>query len=402
MPKLTRIRSGKIYYTDFDEIHLDNFWSVSPSSKVGERYSLEERNGFLRLKHATSEFPTRLLFDMPKLEQFVLEIKNEYYPSVEGNEGGLTAFQEVRNKLELLEYFDGAKGVSVNYSHMRLRKVGNTFEGYGTKDGKHWDLIGAKTTNEMEKIGFVLYGLDGVTSEPMDIDYMSVFRDTHLHVQNLEPDTVVEIFDDVGVYVGSSTVKKNEDSVRIDVSHMPMPFKGFLRWNDPTGTFVDDTPMMEIWGGDTFWSGVYLDFYIDDDKLLIEEDFDLGNMKDGVIEVPVEVENPTEEPIREIYLDVLPYYYYSGHKWVNIAQDNFGVPGSYQRTIYIGDIFPGERHFFWLKIRRVPAEQEAQFHPYKFRIMAYNDFKPERRTTAPTLATSFVIGPSTLTTTFTI
>ncbi|MCX7610396.1 MAG: hypothetical protein N2043_02260 [Ignavibacterium sp.] len=372
---LTRIKTGKIYFTHFDETELDTFWDISPKGSVAP-FSLTERRGFLRIKHNETEEPTRILFNIPNID-FVIEIRNEYYPMNEQNIGGLTAFQEIRNKIELLEYFDGSQGQSINYTHMRLKKHGQMYEGYGSKDGGFvWTLIGAKTSKEMEKIGFVLYGEPNENNEPFDIDYLSIYESTDVYVKNLEPNSIVTLLDEFGNVVDKKVCGEKTDYVRLDASKRKIPFNGRIVYVDPTKTKMLETELMEIWGGDVFYNGLCLDFYVKDQKVDIF-DFYLGNMDNGVIELPVEVENPCEEPVRDIYIRVEPYKWYFGHQWVEIAQDDYGVPGDYKKEIYLGHIYPGERHYFWLRIKRHLLEEVPQHHDYKFRIIATNDdYKP--------------------------
>lgn len=349
---------------DSPELNSD-IWQVSPSDH--SRYSLTERAGYLRLKHGDPDL--FILMSSPRFD-FVMEVDTAYVPIRPTDQGGIVAYRDNNTYIEMLEYFDPITGISIAYDRLRMVRRSDLFEGYGSNDdGKTWDLIGTSFMTA-PKIGFVLHGIQEASSDTLDIDQVRLYRDTKIHVGNLNPGQSVKLLNHLNVVVGEAICRPDTDHVKIDCQNINFPFTGKMKVYDGTGFQLDETEQFtDIWGGDVYWYGVKLDFEIDGLLMRQDREYQLGNMENGIIERKGYVINNNDIPIYNVKANVMALSEYYGWEWTDVASDMFGQPGIYGDTIQLGNLHPGERVAIWMKVIRQPAQQIASLHDYKFRVL---------------------------------
>lgn len=365
MSLINRISSGLVFRDSFDSVQLNPVWQASPSDDT--RYSLSEKAGVLRLKHGDPDL--FILMNTPRFD-FVFEMDTEYVPVRASDQGGICAFRDKDTRIELLEYFDPITGSTIAYDRLRLVKRADLIEGYGSNtDGLTWDLIGVAYMS-VPKIGMVLHGINEAQSDTLDISEVRIYRDTTVQIGNLLEGQTVKLVDSRGAIVGSGTCQPDSDYVKVNCTNINFPLTAKVQIYDTTGTLLDETTQFnDIWGGDVFWYGIKLDLEVDGLLMRQDREYQLGNMEAGIIERQMYVVNNNDIPLYSVKASVMALAEYYGWEWTDIAQDVYGEPGTYQDTLDIGTIRPGERIPIWCKITRRPYQQIASLHDYKFRIL---------------------------------
>lgn len=349
----------------FDSTLLNPIWQVSPSDPA--RYSLTERTGVLRLKHGD---PSLFILTNSPTYDFVFELDTDYSPIRASDLGGICIFRDKDSRLELLEYYDPATGMTKTYDSLRVVKQGELYTGYGSNDnGKTWEIIGNDFLSA-PKIGMVLHGIQEGLSDTLDVLEARMYRDTRIHVGNLMEGMVVKLLNSSNAVIVQDTCKANTDYVKLDVSNQRFPLTGKIQITDVHNTLLAETNLHnDIWGGDVFWYGIKLDVEIDGVLLRQDREFHLGYMTSGIIERKIFIVNNNDIPVSNVYVSIGALSGYMGWEWVDVAQDVFGQPGTYEDTLFLGNIQPGQRIPVWMKIVRRPAQQMASLNDYKFRVV---------------------------------
>lgn len=361
---INRISSGFIFQDTFDATLLHERWQVSPSNNA--RYSLTEKPGFLRLKHGDPDL--FILMNAPRTD-FVIEVDTNYDPVELSDKGGIVAFRDNKTAVSMLEYYDDKMGTAYGFNNLRMVRHADLFEGYGSNNnGKTWEFVGASAL-DAPKIGVTLQGIQESGSDTLDISEIRMYRDTSVHVGNLNPGQTVKLVDSANAIVGSATCEPDHDYVKVNVQNIKFPLTAKVQLYDKTNFLLDETALhTDIWGGDVFWYGVTLDFELDGLLLRQDREYQLGNMENGSIERRGAIINNNDIPIHNVRASVAALSEYRGWEWVDIASDVFGLPGVYADSIELGTIHPGESIPIWIKIVRQPNQQIASLHDYKFRI----------------------------------
>lgn len=367
MPLLNRLSTGKILEDNFTSTALNEMWQPSPTDP--SRYSLTEKPGYLRLKHGDS--PIYMLIDLPNRD-FVFEIKNEYNPTKDQDTGGIVVFRDETHSVQLLEYFDSQKGVGMNFTHMRMVRMGSLYSGYGSKDnGATWQLIGTTTSDTVYKIGLILNS-NVAGAVPLDVDYVKIYADKRFLVSNLVPGMRIDLLRPDGTIALTKTCPVGADHLYFDTTNLPAPFVGKLRVWNASGVLKETSEQMSIWGGDLFWYGLLVEIYKDNKILPKDIDTELGPMMSGSIEVRLVIKNPSITPIYGTLVSVKKYHEFHGHEWVQVAQDVGGRAGEFGRTLAIGTLYAGEERTIWLKVSKEFSNDFAMAGDHKFYLEVTN------------------------------
>lgn len=321
-------------------------WQISPSDD--KRFSLTERPGYLRLRHGDPDL--FCLMTSPRFD-FVFEIDTDYDPIRASDTGGIVAYRDKDTRIELLEYYDPQTGTARGYNRLRLVRQSDLFSGYGSDDnGRSWELIGTSYLSA-PKVGIVLHGIQESQSDTLDIDAMRMYRSTSIQVGNLREGIVAKLLTPTGTVVKQATCEKDKDFINLDVSNLNFPYSGKVLITDNTGFVLGETPVLpDIWGGDVYYYGIHLDLEIDGVNMREDREYQLGNMEEGLIEKMAYIVNNHDIPVPAVTASIAAFSAYYGWEWADIAQDLFGTPGTYQDSLFVGTIGPGERVPFWLKI----------------------------------------------------
>ena len=373
MPKLNKVLNGLMFMDDFNSTALKMEYTLSSSDP--ERYSLTERLGYLRLKHGGEPF--LVLLDSPDTD-FVFEISNDYVPKLESDFSGMIAWKSMDDYVELLEWYDTNQDTAITYPYMRLEKVGLSYTGYGSQDGRTWSLIGTIKLPGAGKIGLIINGPQEEDSVPFDVDYIKVFRNKYLQITNLKPGYVVQLFSEESDLLEELVVGDMENGAKLDLTNYICPFNGKVRISNGTGEELLYSDI-KVQQGDVYYYGDVLDVYHVTDSgeelLILTQDVFLGTMSGGNILQRFRVHNNTQNDFHNVMINVLPYDFNFGHQWVTLATEDIETEevGEFNKPLDLGDIPQGESRYFWMKVTRDASHMIASTDPYRFTLLVLND-----------------------------
>jgi hypothetical protein len=197
-----------------------------------------------------------------------------------------------------------------------------------------------------------------------------MYRKTTIQIGNIKEGYTAKLLTTTGTLVQQVMCQKDRDYVDIDATNLTFPYSGKIQITNLTGMVLAETAVMtDLWGGDVFLYGVHLDMEVDGVNLRSDREYQLGNMDEGVIEKIAYVVNNHDIPIPGVTISVSAFSQYYGWEWVDIASNVFGTPGTYQDSIYMNTIHPGDRIPFWIKVSRRPGTGVASLNDYKFILM---------------------------------
>lgn len=245
MSVLTRIESGYLFDSDFSGISTD--WEINDFSRV----SLSDG---LVIGKGTEPFFMFLPL-LTKEKKFVLDVKNEYNPTLPNEMGGIVIYANENNYICLEEYYDAEKGTVMSYPWIRLVRDHNVYSGYWSNDGLNWNLVGINNFGELSsKIGLFLEG----SKFDMKINYVRAFKSPYIDILNPPPGNMQ--------LVGENSVLKSLvtptfiPKVSFPISQYGVPFGGRFRW-ESNGEIVETAFMRDLWGGDVFKFQIAMDLY---------------------------------------------------------------------------------------------------------------------------------------------
>lgn len=354
------VESGKIYEDDFSTPTLDDRWEVLPNDPT--RYEI--RGGSLWLYHGDS--PLYLFFSpLTEINEFVLDVKNNYNPDIEGCYGGIVVFVDNQNYIEIEEYLDTTLTTPTlkTYPWIRLIRHYNTYSAYWSDDGEVWFPIGQASLGGTPKIGLFVRGTPGCS--PMEVEYIRITRGKEVVVDNLVENSVVELLDEFGNVVESKVVRPMQTHVSFNFDNKPYPFKGNFSIQLPDGNKfqVRQGENILIHKGDLFYFEVIPDLYyrewVEDDGggryvdvlLFPNQERFLGYLKSGqsfAQNVYMFARNPfISGSFRNVKIEIT-----DGQEKVQIAPDIDGQPGVFSGSIMAFEIPPGTDYGFWVRMER--------------------------------------------------
>lgn len=389
MAKLQRVISGNVFVDNFDEANLDSRWTVSPS--LDSRYSLTEIPGYLRIKHADS--PTYVLTNIPAMDTLMFDMKNDYKPIISTDIGGIVVFKTLVDRVELVEYYDPILDVSRNYLYVRMFKSGDIYDGYGSQDGIVWELIGSARVKDATKIGLVLNGDVSPLSKNFDIDYVSMYRDRFLYVENLQENMIVNLFDKNNILKQTYTIPKDESVAIFDMFALPIPFDGYIQTLSPAGIFIEQTQTQLLYPGDEFQYIISMNVkyqrkktvlvddgfgntipkteFVDDVNFILDGLANIGRMDDSTMEGLVTVSNLDAIDISDIEAYIELYTDSYATHTVKLSKDNLGSPSNYQDSISF--TVPSHSDYsFWIKISVSNINTLSKKDVFKYKLCFRN------------------------------
>ena len=389
MAKLQRVISGNVFIDNFDEANLDSRWTISPS--LDSRYSLVERPGYLRMKHAESS--TYILTNIPAMDTIMFDIKNDYKPAVSTDIGGIVVFKTLSDRVELVEYYDPVLDVSRNYLYVRMFKSGDVYDGYGSQDGVVWELIGSVRVEDAAKIGLVLNGEVSPLSENFDIDYVSMYKDRFLYVENLQENMIANLYDKNNVLQQTYTVPTDGSIAKFDMFSLPIPFEGYIQLLSPASIFIEQTESQLLYPGDEFQYMISMTVkfqrkrivLVTDDSgntiptTVLEDDVDfmldglsnIGRMDDSTLEGLITVTNLDNADISNIEAYIELYTdSYASHT-VKLSKDDMGTPLNYQDVVAF-TVSALSSYSFWIRISVNNINSLSKKDMFKYKLCFRN------------------------------
>lgn len=242
---LTKIDSGYLFDSDFSSISTE--WEISDISR------LSISDGLVIAKGGEPFF--MFLSLLTKEKRFVLDVKNDYNPTMINEMGGIVIYQDMDNYICLEEYYDVIKGTTMSYPWLRLVRDYNIYTGYWSNDGLNWYIVGTQDFGEQSpKIGIFLEGIQF----DMKVEYVRAFKSPYIDVLNPPPGRMQLV--QGGSVLDSLTTPTFIPKVSFPVSSYGVPFEGRFRWENGTD-FLETEFLRDLWGGDVFKFQVSMDLY---------------------------------------------------------------------------------------------------------------------------------------------
>lgn len=335
--------SGLLFDDKFDGAGIDSRYGLSPSGAV----TLDSALSQVVMPHTDIE--TMVIFDTPDNEPTLMfEVTANYIPTELGDEGGIIIWQDGYHRLEFLESRDTT---TQEYSRWRAQKKGNTWTFYANR-GFGWELF--DTANLVaQKIGVVLKNPDRTGYVTLNLDRLVLCRSSKITVGNLPEGYSVHLCDSAGFSVASSTVLPLWTGVELELPSLP--FTGILRVYDENGVLLSSLGPFDIYGGDTYLYGTDLRVLWKGTELNLTGETSLGTMYDNLIQVQMELLNPsTNKTADSISMGILKYRDEFGYEWADICHDDGtdNPDGNYSKRLDMGSLDPLATKKFWMKVER--------------------------------------------------
>lgn len=345
MISVKRVESGKIVYEDFrNSVDLvADGWQLHPSTN---RFFMDLTDGSLNILHGN--VPAYLFREIP--ETAVMEMRNTYNPTEVYDYGGFVAYITDESKLELYEYYNEILGTTLSFPVVRMVKRGNEYEGYGSQDGRNWDVRGSILYPDATKWGLALEGDFG---ETLKVHTLAVYKDTVVKFRALPLGSRVEIWNtDATSPELVGTIDNSGYEGEISVFNLPMPLKVNIKVYEADGTLMADDNYDDVFGGDVFHCGNFLEVYYNDEPLDVFQN-DFGYLKNFTNDYKLEIRNMIDVPHTNVNVEIKKYLDEFGWEWVEICKDVNGMPdGVFKKILTFDEVSASGSVFFWVRITR--------------------------------------------------
>lgn len=358
MGVITRLESGFLFSDNFTDTGLSNEWDLFPYDLT----RVEKKTDSVVLKHGTE--PLHMILTMLTNEdECVLDVKNSYIPTVEGDVGGIVVIGATDERVCLEEYFDTSSNQAYSYPWVRLVKSFNNYSAYWSEDGSGWNLIGSSYLGSLSpKIGIFIGGENGSDYEVQEV---FAYKSSRIRVSNLSPGMEVNIHDEQGALVRSVKCLQFRDFVDINVSDLSMPFNGTFSFNMPDGTSFEDDTLYSICGGDKFTFNITPVLYYEHTDVLtgvksfkqllpnIEEFMGYFGANHGITaRVRMKMVNPYAGTFKDTTLKVVQYLTNYHEHNVYLGEDVNGSMGNPTKALIVQSLGIGEEYDFWVQMER--------------------------------------------------
>ena len=363
MIHVKRVESGKILHEDFsEEVDLvADGWQLHPSVN---RFHIDRTEGSLVISHG--EQTAFLLREMP--ENIVMEMTNTYNPIDIYDFGGFVAYVTEQHRLELLEYYNEDIGTTVSFPWVRMVKKDKEYEGYGSEDGRNWDIRGSIEFPEATLWGVELEGLAG---QELRIHTLTLYKNTELlfralplggriEVYNLEDEDNPELIEE----------RSNTDyEERVSVFEFPMPMKKIgVKVYDEEDELVADDEHENVYGGDVYHCGNFLEVYYAGRPLDTYQN-NFGYINSFYKDFQLELRNMIGVPHLNVNLEIKRYLEEFGWEWVEVCHDDNGAPsGIFGKTLLFDEVPASGSIPFWVRITRSSVPVDVDDYVFDFAI----------------------------------
>ncbi|AHC19027.2 cell adhesion protein [Paenibacillus polymyxa CR1] len=335
--------SGLIFDDAFNLGEIHSRFQLSPAKSCILDTNLHQ----LIMCH--TELETMLLVDIPDEEPaLMLEVTADYVPKVLGDEGGIVIWQDGYHRLEFLESKDTT---TREYSRWRAEKKGNRWTFYADR-GLGWELFDSDDL-VAGKIGVLLKNQYRDEYENLGLDRIVLCKSNKITMGNLPEGYSVFLCDSDGYTIASSKVQPMWTGVEFELP--TMPYSGMLRVYDENGILLSSLGATDMYGGDVYLYGTDLRVLWKDKELSLTGETYLGTMYDGVIQVQMELYNPSKNKKAEnISMGILKHLKEFGYEWADLCHDD-GLDhpqGDYMQRLDMDSLLPDGKVKFWMKVER--------------------------------------------------
>lgn len=333
---LYKIESGLLFTDDFNSLHPR--WVMSATDK----YSLSDRPSYLRLKN-DDRLDTFILSEIPT-ELFAIEVMTDYNPTEVGQQGGILVWKDNANKMEFLESYDSTQPVQQNNWMAVKEGINWTFL---SDEGQGYNFVDTALI-DANRFGIILKKQSGANLADLDIDKVIATRGNKMAVLNVKIGQIIQLTDTLGNVIVEHVLIEGSSMM---FSLPRLEIEGILNILEADRT-LSNSISATFHGGDVYSIGTVMEVRIADAELSRISLTDLGAMNGGVLEVQMNVFNPTGDTVSDIELSISEYIDKFGWQWADVALDVSGVPGSYSDTIKIPSVDGGNQVNFWVKVAR--------------------------------------------------
>lgn len=335
--------SGLIFDDGFEGGSINSRYTSSPANAP----ILDTVNQNLVVPHTDPE--TMVMFEVPEHEQSLLfEVTADYVPTEQGDEGGIVVWKDGYHRLEFLESKDST---TMEYSRWRAQKQGNTWTFYANR-GAGWELFDSSNLAAL-KMGVILKNPDTAGFSSLNLDRLVLCRSSKITIGNLPQGYTAYLCDHHGNMVQSATVEPLWTGVELELP--TIPYNGIIRVYDENGILLSSLGAFDIYGGDCYLYGTDLRVLWNGNELSLMNETYLGTMYDNVIEVQMELHNPSNnKAAHNISMGIIKYLKEFGYEWADICHDDGnGNPGrNYTQRLDMGSLAPLSSAKFWVKVER--------------------------------------------------
>ncbi|MWV43088.1 cell adhesion protein [Paenibacillus sp. HJL G12] len=335
--------SGLIFDDGFHSGSLNSRYSLSPEDAP----TLDISQNQLVIPHTDSE--TMVLFSVPENEQtLIFEVTADYIPQEVGDEGGILIWHDGYHRLEFLESKDST---TREYSKWRAQKEGNRWTFYANR-GSGWELFDSANVEAL-KMGVVLKNPEKLNYDALKLDRWILCRSNKITIGNLPQGYTIYLCDSSGYMIHSATVEPLWTGVELDLPILP--YHGILKVFDENGVQLSSIGPVDLYGGDMYLYGTDLRVLWKGEELNLTNDTYLGTMYDHVIEVQMELYNPSNNKAATgITMGILKYLEEFGYEWADICHDDGQdkPSGNYTQKLDMGTLGPLDKMKFWMKVER--------------------------------------------------
>lgn len=283
---LVKHSSGKILYEDFDEASLNaSTWqiisdqymranhSVSDSiltiNATGDgtewtRYTIKSREAFISSRwiieakwkwNFTDSFPEIFIGSYDDID---IPYSVSYFYSGGPASRYMLAGSNPSDSPLILDRYPSNVSAPLSFEYMRLIWETGSQKVYRRTDSLTWSqILSANDTthnaSKPYKIGLELWTLK---SNPVYgyWDWIKVYRDIVISVSDLIVGQKIELYDANHTLRAFATVRGGENTVRLNVSALTFPFRGYFKLYGDDGITLKQTTNLydDIWGGDHF------------------------------------------------------------------------------------------------------------------------------------------------------
>ncbi|MBD8498880.1 cell adhesion protein [Paenibacillus sp. CAU 1523] len=335
--------SGLLFDDTFDSVGIDPRYQISPANACKLDTSIHQ----LHMAHTSIE--TMVLFDIPAGEaNLVCEVSADYIPTELGDEGGIVVWQDGYHRLEFLESKDTT---TVEYSKWRVQKKDNQWTFYADR-GYGWELFDTAPL-AAAKLGAILKNPQVNGFVDLKLDRVVLCRSSQVTLGNLPADYTAYLCDANGHMIASATVLPGWTGVEFDLP--TLAYHGQLKVYDNHGALLSTLDVSTMYGGDVYLYGTDLRVLWSGTELNLTGQTNLGTMYDNVIQVQMELHNPSaNKAARDISMGILKYRDEFGYEWADICHDD-GTDkpnGNYTQKLTMGSLDPLGKKKFWMKVER--------------------------------------------------
>jgi hypothetical protein len=349
-----------LFRKEYGMIFDDNFmedsglWTYSPSGNC----TLDTVGGVIRLRHGVTS-DTRMLTNLPNERTLLMEVTATYVPTEDDDTGGLLIWRDAVNKLEFLESKDTIDG---DYRIWRAVKDGNQWKFFAKKNNG-WEFFdSAPFTATMA--GVILKAApDGLINQDILVDRVVVCKGTKVQVGNIDAGRRVDLCNRIGDVIDSRTASSSSTGAEFELPSVP--FRGSLKLYGADDLLVDQTDVIDIYGGDVFLCGADLHVIWNSHELDRYNANSIGPLYDDTLVVRMSVFNPVVPLAKNVTLAVMKYQQEFGYEWADVARDMAGSPAAFGDNASLGDIPINESRDFYVRFTREDANlfsmKPAQF-----------------------------------------